>query len=127
MEGYKAMTTHLAESQGRTTLTIGGMTCASCAARVEKKLNGIEGVTASVNFATETADVRFPEGVTASDLVAAVEETGYTATLPEPDVPQAEPTHADETAPWRQRLLGSAVLTLPVVALSMVPALQFDN
>jgi P-type Cu+ transporter len=121
------MTAHLAEAQGRTTLAIGGMTCASCAARVEKKLNGIDGVTASVNFATETADVTFPEGLTPSDLMAAVEETGYTATLPEAAVAHAESTRGDEATPWRQRLLVSTVLSLPVVALSMIPALQFGN
>ena len=64
------------------TLAVGGMTCASCAARVEKKLNRIDGVTASVNFATEQAKVEFPDGVSPEELVAAVESTGYTATLP---------------------------------------------
>ena len=58
------------------------MSCASCAARVEKRLNQLDGVVATVNFATEQAAVDFPGGVTADDLVAAVEETGYTATLP---------------------------------------------
>ncbi|MFS0899349.1 heavy metal translocating P-type ATPase [Mycolicibacterium litorale] len=111
-------------------LTVGGMTCASCAARVEKKLNRIEGVTAAVNYATEQATVTFPDSVRPEDLVAAVEATGYTATLPaaEPDDAD-EPGRAepDEAAAWRQRLLVSAALSIPVVLLSMIPALQFDN
>lgn len=113
------------------TLDIGGMTCASCAARVEKRLNRIDGVEASVNFATEQARVDYPDTVTPEDLVAAVEATGYTAAVPaartdssETDSMGAEP---DESAPWRQRLLISAALSLPVVALSMIPVLQFDN
>ncbi|BBY14744.1 heavy metal translocating P-type ATPase [Mycolicibacterium litorale] len=108
-------------------LTVGGMTCASCAARVEKKLNRIDGVTAAVNYATEQATVSFPDSVRPEDLVAAVEATGYTATLPtaEPDEDRAgEP---DEAVAWRQRLLASAALSIPVVLLSMIPALQFDN
>ena len=64
------------------TLAISGMSCASCAARIEKRLNQVDGVVATVNFATEQAAVDFPAGVNAEDLVAAVEETGYTATLP---------------------------------------------
>jgi P-type Cu+ transporter len=97
------------------------MTCASCAARVEKRLNQVEGVVATVNFATEQATVDFPDGVSAEDLVAAVAETGYTATLPAPAVQES-----DATASWRRRLLISAALSVPVVLLSMVPALQFD-
>ena len=65
-----------------TDLAIGGMTCASCAVRVEKKLNKLDGVTAMVNLATETAHVSFPDSVTVADLVAVVERTGYTAALP---------------------------------------------
>ena len=67
-----------------TDLVIGGMTCASCAARVEKKLNKLGGVTATVNLATETARVSFPDALTVADLIDAVERTGYTATLPVP-------------------------------------------
>lgn len=80
-------------------LTVGGMTCASCAARVEKKLNRIDGVTAAVNYATEQATVSFPDSVRPEDLVAAVEATGYTATLPtaEPDEDRA----GSRTRPWR--------------------------
>ncbi|MFP5335030.1 MAG: heavy metal translocating P-type ATPase [Actinomycetes bacterium] len=108
------------------------MTCASCQARVEKKLNRMDGVVATVNFATEKARVTVDEGVTVDDLIATVEKTGYTASLVEPDGPRA--TAADrsaedvdhEVAPLRRRLVTSAILTAPVVALAMVPALQFD-
>ncbi|WP_339129455.1 heavy metal translocating P-type ATPase [Streptomyces sp. f51] len=112
-------------------LSIGGMTCASCAARVEKKLNRMDGVTATVNFATEKAKVSYPEGVRVADLIATVVKTGYTAEEPPPPEPPAEetPPAADdpETAALRQRLTVSAVLALPVVLMSMIPALQFDN
>jgi Cu+-exporting ATPase len=107
-------------------LNIGGMTCASCAARVEKKLNKLNGVTASVNYATETAKVRFPESLTEADLIATVEATGYTATLPRPAQPaDAEPERDSETALLRQRLLVSAALATPVLLLAMIPFLQF--
>ncbi|SDE54392.1 Cu+-exporting ATPase [Mycolicibacterium neoaurum] len=108
------------------TLDVGGMTCASCAARIEKRLNRIDGVEASVNFATEQARVDYPDTVTPEDLVAAVEATGYTAAVPaaRPDSTETEP---DESAPWRQRLLISVALSVPVVVLSMIPVLQFDN
>ena len=91
------------------TLAIGGMSCASCAARVEKRLNQVDGVVATVNFATEQATVDFPAGVTAEDLVAAVEETGYTATLPAGEDQSAAPEESDATTSWRRRLLISAV------------------
>jgi Cu+-exporting ATPase len=106
-------------------LTIGGMTCASCAARVEKKLNRMDGVTATVNYATEKAKVSYAASVTPAELVSTVEATGYTAALPEPprDDAAAEP---DATEPLRRRLLISLALTVPVVALAMVPALQFE-
>ena len=101
-------------------LRIGGMTCTSCAARIEKKLNRLEGVTASVNYATETARVQYdPAAVTPEDLLATVEATGYTA-----HIDQA--LEENEAADLRTRLTVSAVLALPVLALSMVPALQFD-
>ncbi|ONK12921.1 heavy metal translocating P-type ATPase [Streptomyces sp. MP131-18] len=109
-------------------LAIGGMTCASCAARIEKKLNRMDGVTASVNYATEKARVAYGDGVTVADLVATVEATGYTAeeprraTAPEPGA--GEPP--DETAALRHRALVTAVLAAPVIALAMVPAWQFD-
>src|SRR3712207_2575378 len=110
---------------GEVELLIGGMTCASCAARVEKKLNRMDGVTATVNYTTEKARVSFAGDVTTDDLVATVEKTGYTATLPEPPAPEAEPADDDTTRPVRQRLLVSTLLTVPVVAMAMVPALQF--
>ncbi|MGE5132434.1 MAG: heavy metal translocating P-type ATPase [Gemmatimonadota bacterium] len=116
-------------------LAIGGMTCASCAARIEKKLNRVAGVTATVNFATESAHVSFPATVSPGDLVAVVEQTGYTATLPPPPQPAAAEDaggpaaagEADPAAALRQRLLVSLALALPVVVLAMVPALQFRN
>ena len=75
---------------GEVELVIGGMTCASCAARVEKKLNRMDGVTATVNYATEKARVSFGGDVTPEDLIATVEKTGYTAALPEPPRPRPE-------------------------------------
>src|SRR5215208_2157888 len=107
-------------------LTIGGMSCASCAARIEKKLNQVDGVIATVNFATEQAFVDFPNSISHHELVAAVEETGYTATLPRSAGQFASESGPDETGSWRRRLLISATLSIPVVLLSMVPALQFD-
>ena len=134
----------------RVELAVGGMTCASCAARIEKKLNRLDGVVATVNFATENATVRYdPAVVTPQQLVATVEATGYTATLPAPAVPgrgdaaggvgadggatgagvpatEAPGTGIrDEAARLRQRLLVSASLAAPVMLLAMVPALQF--
>ncbi len=104
-------------------LDIGGMTCASCAARVEKKLNKLDGVQATVNYATEKANVTVPAGVTLHDLIATVEATGYTAAAPAPD---SEAEDSDRlTEVYRLRLLVSAVLTVPVIVLSMVPAAQF--
>ncbi|MER6028306.1 heavy metal translocating P-type ATPase [Streptomyces sp. NPDC001851] len=113
-------------------LLIGGMTCASCAARVEKKLNRMEGVSATVNFATEKAKIAFGEGVQVADLIATVEKTGYTAEEPAPPepAPEAAPEHPGqdpELGAVRHRLLVSALLAAPVVLLAMVPALQFDN
>ncbi|GAA1382366.1 heavy metal translocating P-type ATPase [Catellatospora chokoriensis] len=107
-------------------LAIGGMTCASCAARIEKKLNRLDGVTATVNYATEKASVTFDDTVTTDQLIATVEATGYTAALPvaEPDA-DAEPV--DELAGLRRRLWTSVVLAVPVVVLAMVPAWQFTN
>ncbi|KKD03815.1 heavy metal translocating P-type ATPase [Streptomyces sp. WM6386] len=107
-------------------LLIGGMTCASCAARVEKKLNRMGGVTATVNYATEKAKVTFAEGVGVADLIATVVKTGYTAQEPAP--PREEAADEDpELTSLRQRLVVAALLAVPVVLLSMVPALQFDN
>ena len=103
------------------TLDVGGMTCASCAARIEKRLNRIDGVHATVNFATEQATVEFPGSVTPDDLVAAVEATGYTATLPTADSAES----GDES--YLPRLIVAAALSLPVLLLSMVPAVQFGG
>ena len=111
-------------------LLIGGMTCASCAARVEKKLNRMDGVTATVNFATEKAKVTYPAGIQVADLIATVVKTGYTAEEPPPPQPEpAEEKAAEDPEPaaQRQRFTVSALLALPVALLSMIPALQFDN
>ncbi|MET9908451.1 heavy metal translocating P-type ATPase [Streptomyces sp. NPDC006476] len=114
-------------------LSIGGMTCASCAARIEKKLNRMDGVTATVNFATEKAKVSYPEGVEVADLIATVEKTGYTAEEPpppateKPGVTEAEARPDGELLSLRQRLYVSVALAAPVVLMAMVPALQFDN
>jgi Cu+-exporting ATPase len=113
---------------GEVELLIGGMTCASCANRVERKLNKLDGVTATVNYATEKAKVRFEGEITPADLIATVEQTGYTAALPEPpraggarEAPAGDPVDA-----LRRRLLVSVALTVPVIVLAMVPAWQFE-
>ncbi|GGU06105.1 heavy metal translocating P-type ATPase [Streptomyces coeruleorubidus] len=115
-------------------LLIGGMTCVSCAARVEKKLNRMDGVTATVNYATEKARVTYPAGIEVADLIATVVKTGYTAEEPAPareEEPAAEGTRPSgedpELSVLRRRLVVSAALAVPVVLLAMVPALQFDN
>ena len=108
---------------------ISGMTCASCANRIERKLNQLDGVSATVNYATERATVDFdPAAVAPEQLARAVEEAGYQAVLPAvaPE-PTAVSVEGDETAPLRRRLVLSALLTIPVLALSMIPTLQFDN
>src|SRR3978361_596371 len=107
------------------TLAVGGMTCASCAARVEKQLNRIDGVHASVNFATEQVSIDRPDHVTNAELDAAVEGTGYSATDPTADQPGHEHDHSDE--PYGRRLLVSAALSAPILVLSMVPGLQFPH
>ncbi|MEU1575571.1 heavy metal translocating P-type ATPase [Streptomyces collinus] len=108
-------------------LLIGGMTCASCAARVEKKLNRMDGVTATVNYATEKAKVSYSGGVSVGDLIATVEATGYTAQEPAPPAEQTgEAPEPDELRPLRERLVTAVVLSVPVVAMAMIPALQFE-
>ncbi|SIR21349.1 heavy metal translocating P-type ATPase [Micromonospora avicenniae] len=110
-------------------LSIGGMTCASCAARIEKKLNRMEGVSATVNYATEKATVRFADDVTPDDLIATVQKTGYTAQVPPPPTPAGTPVAeapVDELRGLRHRLWTSLALTVPVILLAMVPAWQFD-
>ena len=111
-------------------LTIGGMTCASCASRIEKKLNRMDGVTATVNYATEKATVTVDDPtITADDLIATVEKTGYTAQVPPPPragSDRAEPVPpVDELRDLRTRLWVSVALTVPVIGLAMVPAWQF--
>ncbi len=135
----------VAVAPSRLELEITGMTCASCAARIEKRLNKLDGVTASVNYATERARVDFDEHTAPEDLVAAVEAIGYGAVLPEPaPAPGSTPTSAAvgdagpaptssdqradaELASLRTRVVVSAILTAPVVAMAMIPALQFRN
>ncbi|MCW2952465.1 MAG: copA [Conexibacter sp.] len=110
-------------------LPITGMTCASCANRIERKLNRLDGVSATVNYATEKARVEFDPGTVApQQLVEAVEAAGYQAVLPstEPATGQ-DIADVDETAPLRRRLILAALLSIPALLLSMVPALQFDN
>jgi Cu+-exporting ATPase len=126
---------------GSLELAIGGMTCASCAARIEKKLNKLDGVSATVNFATESARVSFPAAVSTGDLISVVEQAGYSAAVPAPrQAEAAEPgaagagaaaesavAEAGEPDRLRRRLLVSTALAVPVVVLAMVPAWQFRN
>ncbi|MFF0507662.1 heavy metal translocating P-type ATPase [Streptomyces fimicarius] len=128
-------------------LAIGGMTCASCAARIEKKLNRMDGVEATVNYATEKAKVTYQGAeVSVDDLIATVEATGYTARPPAPPAPPAssgsngtetagaagtagqaaESAEDDGLTSLRQRLVTAVLLSVPVIAMAMVPALQFD-
>ncbi|HEY9266423.1 heavy metal translocating P-type ATPase (plasmid) [Mycolicibacterium vanbaalenii] len=116
-------------------LRIGGMTCASCANRIERKLNKLDGVAATVNYATEKATVTVPDGYDPALLIAEVEKTGYTAALPTPrapapsdasgDTPNADGIDDPELESLRHRLRASTVLTVPVIAMAMIPALQF--
>ncbi|BDB58262.1 MULTISPECIES: heavy metal translocating P-type ATPase [Rhodococcus] len=112
-------------------LAITGMTCASCANRIERKLNKLDGVTATVNYATEKAKVAYSDDVTPEDLVTVVEQAGYGAALPPPPAQAADRTddvpEADPVAALRHRLVVSAILTVPVIAMAMIPALQFTN
>ncbi|MGD9607284.1 MAG: heavy metal translocating P-type ATPase, partial [Leucobacter sp.] len=116
-------------------LEIGGMTCASCAARIEKRLGKLDGVEASVNYATEKARVTAPESIDSQTLIETVEQAGYTAALPAPPRKQERdhsPAASDEQpadpelTALRQRLIGSIWLAVPVILLSMIPALQFE-
>jgi Cu+-exporting ATPase len=112
----------LAEAE-RVRLAVGGMTCASCAARIERKLNKLDGVVASVNFATDEAAVSFdPARASVETLIAAVEATGYTAALPEEHAVDDDPTR-----PLKRRLVVAVLLSLPLVLLAMVPPLQFSD
>ncbi|WP_336209497.1 heavy metal translocating P-type ATPase [Nonomuraea sp. LPB2021202275-12-8] len=116
----------LTEAEDRAVeLTIGGMTCASCANRIERKLNKLDGVTATVNYATEKAKVTFPDDLDPQELVSEVEKAGYSAELPAPpraDRPQ--PVEKPDNG-LRDRLITAVVLSVPVVAMAMIPALQF--
>ncbi|TQL81562.1 heavy metal translocating P-type ATPase [Microbacterium saperdae] len=113
-------------------LEIGGMTCASCAMRIEKKLNKLEGVVATVNYATEKAKITVPDGYDPAVLIAEVEKTGYSAVLPAPKGRKNDTGSSDgaddedpELRSLRHRLIGAIVLTVPVIAMAMIPALQF--
>ncbi|MDC5696654.1 heavy metal translocating P-type ATPase [Intrasporangium calvum] len=126
----------LPAAPGAIELEITGMTCASCANRIERKLNKLDGVTATVNYATEKAKVSFPDTLTPEELVKAVEAAGYGATVPAPPKtaegaeaggdPEASPAAYDRVRALRERVIISAVLSIPVIAMAMAPALQFD-
>jgi P-type Cu+ transporter len=118
------MSTALAQIE----LPIRGMTCASCASRIERKLNKLAGVTATVNYATEMARVEYDQAAVAPEqLVAAVEAAGYVAALPAAPAADETATDADETRPLRLRVIASALLSLPVLLISMIPTLQFNH
>ncbi|MFJ9529386.1 heavy metal translocating P-type ATPase [Streptomyces cyaneofuscatus] len=129
-----ASATAPATGTGTVELAIGGMTCASCAARIEKKLNRMDGVEATVNYATEKAKVTYRgEDVSVQDLISTVEATGYTAQEPPPPEEAKKSGTAETEEPdreltaLRQRLVTALVLAVPVIAMAMIPALQFDN
>ncbi|HEX5970150.1 MAG TPA: cation transporter, partial [Intrasporangium sp.] len=133
----------LPAATGAIELEITGMTCASCANRIERKLNKLQGVTATVNYATEKAKVAFPDTISTEELVKTVEAAGYGATVPAAEVGEEDeqaggargrgPSMAvsprgsayDRVRSLRDRLVISAVLTVPVIAMAMIPALQF--
>jgi Cu+-exporting ATPase len=130
-------------------LVVAGMTCASCVVRVEKQLNRLPGVAASVNLATETATVSHPESITADDLIRAIRQAGYTAAVPAATAatapaattttasgaaltpttapPAATPAATAAVARPPLRLVVSVLLAVPVALLAMVPALRFDG
>ena len=113
-------------TQAPVVLELGGMTCASCAMRVEKKLNKLPGVTATVNYATEKATINLPTDIHVSDAITAVESAGYTAKEVKPDQEKEPEVKDSEVVELRNRLIISAALTIPVVLMAMIPALQFD-
>ncbi|MFF0223363.1 heavy metal translocating P-type ATPase [Streptomyces sp. NPDC004629] len=123
------MATEPATVEAVTDLAVGGMTCAACVTRVEKKLAKLDGVTASVNLATGRARVHHPSTTGPDQLIAAVEQAGYTAALPEPPrrAARGDGDEADDTRQDRDRLVITALLAVPVLVLSMVPAWQFRN
>jgi P-type Cu+ transporter len=110
-------------------LSISGMTCASCAARIERRLNKLDGVTAAVNYATEKAKVTYPVDLDSTSLVDEVVAAGYSVIVPQPEALQSgasdQGAEPDPTRSLRQRLVVSTLLSVPVVALAMAPALQF--
>ena len=113
-------------------LEIGGMTCASCANRIERKLNKLDGVSAAVNYATEKARVSAPAEYDVQDLITVVEQSGYSAVLPASRQDSAaadedEEREDPELRSLRQRLLGAVLLSVPVIVISMIPALQFTH
>ncbi|WP_051704485.1 cation-translocating P-type ATPase [Glycomyces sp. NRRL B-16210] len=127
MDGTPARPAPLRGAANVIELDIGGMTCASCAMRIEKKLNKLDGVTATVNYATEKAKVTAPTELDPAELISVVEKTGYTAALPQPEEPaDGEPAADPELDSLRQRLIGAVALAIPVVAMAMVPAFQFN-
>jgi len=107
-------------------LDISGMTCTSCAMSIEKKLNKLPGVVATVNYATEKAHVVLPQGISIDRAIETVAETGYTASLPVADAVGGAAPDDSELRGLRQRVIISAILAIPVVLMAMVPALQFD-
>ncbi|MCB1005063.1 MAG: heavy metal translocating P-type ATPase, partial [Acidimicrobiales bacterium] len=114
-------------------LDIGGMTCASCAARITKRLNKLDGVDATVNYATEQATVTLPDALTLDEVVAQVEAIGYTAKVPaaaQPDLAEGDQGGGEtdpELAALRTRLVVAAVFGIPVLLISMINTLQFTN
>ncbi len=124
------MTTTEPEPTRAVELEISGMTCASCAVRIENKLNRLEGVTATVNYATEKAMITAPAELPPASLIDVVQQTGYTATVPVSPADRNDPEGPDpadgELTSLRQRLIGAIVLGVPVIVLAMVPALQFN-
>ena len=123
-----AVTTSTTSGPRQVDLALDGMTCTSCAARIERRLNGLTGVEATVNYATEVATVSAPSAVEDGALIAEVEAVGYGAHVVDATTGRDEPDHDDDPlAALRQRLIVAAALALPVVAMAMVPALQFDN
>ena len=112
-------------------IPVGGMTCASCANRIQRKLNKLDGVNASVNYATEKAHVEAPADINPQQLIDTIVAAGYTAELPQEE-PEQEPGAAPEgkdreLEDLRNRVIGAVILTAPVIAMSMIPALQFTN
>ena len=103
-------------------LDITGMSCASCAARITKKLNKVDGVQATVNYATSKAHVLTTKPIEVDDLIGVVEAAGYGASVPTPAAPPE-----DHAAKIRARLIVAIILAVPVMLLSMIPALQFDG